>query len=129
MLKLTKIIDFLFICGSPLQVICQDGWTKKDSDNGKYKLVYKFSNSVTSENKIQLVEYVVSSTEKLNYEKCKAVIKNLNTHRAFLDYTEKSKVLKTYNSTEWLIYYFFDAPWPLPNSDCVSNYKMIKNKD
>ena len=65
------------------------------------------NNNKTSENKIQLVEYVVSSTEKLNYEKCKAVIKNLNTHRAFLDYTEKSKVLKTYNSTEWLIYYFF----------------------
>jgi hypothetical protein len=51
MLKLTKIIAFLFICGSPLQVICRDGWTKKDSDNGKYKLVYKFSNSVTSEKK------------------------------------------------------------------------------
>ena len=34
---------------------------------------------------------------------------------------------KTISDNEWLIYYYFDAPWPLPNSDCVS--KMNFSED
>jgi hypothetical protein len=57
-------------------------------------------------------------------------MKDISKHKEILN-EEVSEILQSISDSEWLVYYYFDAPWPIPNSDCVAKMNFsedINNK-
>jgi len=102
-------------------------WKTEKSEDGKITVTSKISERIDEEsNQVQLVEYVATTIANVSFQNCVAIMKDISNHKAILN-EEISEKLKTLSENEWLIYYYFDAPWPIPNSDCVS--KMIFTED
>ncbi len=102
-------------------------WKTEKSEDGNITVVSKISQRTDEEaNDVQLIEYVASTTANVSYQNCISIMKDISNHKAILN-EEISENLEKLSDNEWLIYYYFDAPWPIPNSDCVS--KMIFSED
>lgn len=77
-------------------------------------------------NEVQLIEYTATATANASLAKCISTLKDVSKHKIIIDEKLSEKV-KTISDNECLVYYFFSAPWPLPNSDCVAN--MVLSED
>jgi len=75
----------------------------------------------TDENgdKVQLIEYIATTTASVSMQNCISVLKDVSKHKEFQD-DKVSKIVKTISDHEWVVYYYTDAPWPMPNSDTVA---------
>ncbi len=101
------------------------------TETTKDKMVVKSSISDTTVNgeTLQLVEYVCNARVKASYEACVKVLKDVSLHKYIFEYTEKSDKIKELSSNEYLIYYFVDLPWPMPNSDSVIRMKFTTDTE
>jgi hypothetical protein len=93
-------------------------WIKKTSKDEKIAVNYRIYNSNDTDE--QIIEYETITTFELDFEKCIEMMKEVSNHKDFSDETEESYKIKDVSENECLVYYFIDAPWPMPNSDCVS---------
>jgi len=101
-------------------------WTYESSDDGKTTVqsrVYYEECEKGEESKI--IEYSAKTTAKVSLQNCVAVIRNAASHKIFFSNTEVSDKINDISGNEFLIYYFYNAPWPLPNSDCVSRIRIL----
>ncbi len=114
-------ILYFFVIFNSISNAQENKWNKEISSDGKIEVDYRIYKE-TNENgeDIQIVEYNVITTSVLDYEKCIAMMNDITNHKDFSDETEESYKLKDLSKDESLIYYYIDAPWPMPNSDCVS---------
>jgi hypothetical protein len=63
-----------------------------------------------------------------NLNACQKTMLNFHRHKHFVGAKESQLVQKLSDST-WLVYYYFDNPWPLKNSDCVFVMTCSKSKN
>ena len=77
----------------------------------------------------QIIEYNTTTQADLSLEQCLKLMRNVPGHKLFLQDTELSKVIKTISEHEWLIYYYFTSPWPLPDGDVVVHMKQIVTEE
>jgi hypothetical protein len=76
----------------------------------------------------QIIEYRVTTFTDVSVEKLKALLYAGDRHKEFMPDTEVSDVIQRYSPKEWLMYYYFDSPWPLPNSDCVTRMTLTEEQ-
>ena len=100
-------------------------WIKKTSKDEKIAVNYRIYNSAETDE--QVIEYETVTTEELDFNKCIKMMQEVTNHKDFSDDTEDSYKINDISENESLVYYFIDAPWPMPNADCVSI--MTYNKD
>lgn len=104
-----------------------DGWETQKTDDGKIMVTSKVSKRIDEKSdEVQLIEYIAKTTANVSYQNCIAILKDISKHKEILN-EHVSNLVKTLSDHEWLIYYYFDAPWPIPNSDCVA--KMSFSED
>ena len=72
------------------------------------------------------IYYIAETTRNISLEQAENYLRNSNNHKSFLENTTISKEVKKTFKNEWLTYYYFDAPWPMPNSDAVLQFKLTK---
>lgn len=105
-------------------------WKHEYSEDGKIEVLSKISKESNSEGEsIQVIEYVSTMQIEYTLEECIAILKNVDNHKDFYSDTKVSKKIKDISDTECLVYFYMDAPWPLPNSDCVSIMRFSENKE
>lgn len=105
-----------------------EGWKTETVDQCEVKS--KIDKRTNSAGKSETVlRYVATTSEKASLGKIKQLMKTPNQYRNFLENTEESKLFKKVSNTEWYMYLFFDAPWPMPNSDCVHHMTIEENTD
>jgi len=75
----------------------------------------------------KVIYYIAESKYDISLQKVEAFMRNAANYKLFLENTEESKKIKSISSDEWITYLYFDAPWPLPNSDCVQKMTYSKN--
>ena len=75
----------------------------------------------------QIIEYRVTTYTDVSVDKLKALLYDADRHKEFMPDTEVSKMLERYSANEWLMYYQFDSPWPLPDSDCVTKMTLSES--
>lgn len=123
--KLTIGIILSFIS---LKTIAQSNdWTTQKTEDGKITVTSKISKRTDhKDGEVQLIEYVATTTANVSMQNCISIMKDVSKHKEILN-EEVSEMLHAISDTEWLIYYYFDAPWPIPNSDCVT--KMSFSED
>lgn len=104
-------------------------WIKKTSKDGSIEVKYRIykANNEQGED-AQVIEYEASTTRELPLENCISMMKDVSKHKDFSDDTEESYKINDLSETECLIYYFIDAPWPMPNADCVSKMTSIEEE-
>ena len=75
---------------------------------------------------VQLIEYVATMIASVEMRDCITVLKDGSKHKEFTD-DEVSKTVETLSDNEWIIYYYTNSPWPMPDNDCVA--KMVLSED
>jgi len=102
-------------------------WITENTEDGKIIVTSRISNRIDEELKeVQLIEYVAITTAKVNFQNCILVLKDVSKHKEILNEKITNKI-KTISENEWILYYFFDAPWPVPDSDCVAKMSLIED--
>lgn len=100
-------------------------WNTEFSEDGKTEVTYAIYDSLNAENEeVKFIEYTAETRTEASIEECAEIFNNPDMHKKFYEYTEKSEKIKDINENEWIIYYFYDPPWPIANSDCVSRITM-----
>lgn len=107
---------FLLLIFSSTALSQERKWTQANSKDGTVSVKYE----ITKDDSERTVVYYEGKTSFLgSIENYKALMSNSSRYQEFLEYTEESKEIERSSSSEWLMYLYFDQPWPLPNSDCV----------
>ncbi|MDX2430305.1 MAG: hypothetical protein QNK35_05190 [Bacteroides sp.] len=102
-----------------------DDWKTDKTKDGKVEVSYIFSESVDEKGKkFNVLEYVASTTAEVSLESCKAVMRNDSLHMGFMDGTENVHRIADLPDGEWVTYYFYNSPWPMPDADVITRYKL-----
>lgn len=107
-----------------------EDWKKETSKDGKIEIEYHISDRLDKDGEeVQLIEYVATTITDLNLEQCVKTMRNVASHKQFMGNTEESIELETISENEWLAYYFFEPPWPMPDNDCVMKVSLEELED
>lgn len=108
-------------------LLAQEYKTEKTKD-GQISVKSRVSKRTDENGKeVQLIDYVATTTTDASLVSCIAVLKDVSKHKIFLGERE-SKVVKTTESGDPVVYYFFNPPWPMPNFDCVGVMSYSEDK-
>ncbi|MCR9253550.1 MAG: hypothetical protein NXI20_24250 [bacterium] len=91
-------------------------WTHAKSKDGTVNVKYEVTENDSKETLVFYEAQTIFTGSIANY---KDLMSNSSRYQEFLEYTEESKEIERFSASEWLMYLYFDQPWPLPNSDCV----------
>lgn len=120
------ILIFLFFIIENISAQSAD-WITQKTEDGKITVTSKISKRIDEDaNEVQLIEYIATTTANVSMQNCISVLKDISKHKIILN-EEVSDMLKALSDNEWLIYYYFDAPWPVPNSDCVTRMNFSED--
>ena len=73
--------------------------------------------------------YVAQTTANITLDELDTYFSNTNNHKKFLKRTPVTQEIKKISGKEWLAYYYFDAPWPMADSDIVIKIDRVKKDD
>ena len=113
----------LILCSTAL--LGQRNWKTQKSKDGS--VIVKSEIESTDNGKV--IHYIAETTANISLQKAEEYLKNSNTHKNFLENTTESKEIQKKSENNWITYYFFDAPWPMPNSDAVQEFKLSKTEN
>ncbi|WP_272151559.1 hypothetical protein [Tenacibaculum aiptasiae] len=117
-----KLIAFIFLLTTINGISQNRNWNTKTSKDGKTVVKY----DIVKNNGKTHIYYTAETKGDVSIEKIENYFSVSENHKQFLENTTKSEQVKKTSDTEWTTYYYFDAPWPMPNSDAVLNFKTTK---
>jgi len=72
--------------------------------------------------------YIAETTATTTLDKLDAYFSNTENHKQFLERTPVTKELKKLSDNEWMAYYYFNAPWPMSDSDLVLKITRVRKE-
>lgn len=97
-------------------------WTIETSKDGKSIIKYEL---IKEDNGTHFY-YVAETKVSTSIDALDSYLSNSSNHKNFLERTPKSIEIKKLSNNEWLTYYYFDAPWPMGDSDVVVKINRTK---
>lgn len=76
---------------------------------------------------MQLIEYTATTTASVSLHNCISVLKEVSNHKEFTD-DEVSQKVETLSDHEWVVYYYTNPPWPVPDNDCVARMSLSEEE-
>ncbi len=126
MKKKSRFAAVLLVLLSSSSALAEAPWKTATLDGGKTTVTHRVSERVDGAGRNVSVEFTATILETVEAEKCVAIVGDIPKHAIFL--AEKNvRLVRQISATEWLIYYYFDAPWPLDDSDAA--VKMVLTED
>lgn len=121
---LIKIVALAFLFFATTDAFTQPKeWKTEKTKDGRVLVKSTISSRIDENRKsVQLIEFIATYMDSLNISMCIDVMKDIKTHKVFWGATSSEKI-KTLSETEWIVYYYFDSPWPAPNYDYVAKMK------
>jgi len=102
-------------------------WDTETTKDGKVTVNSRISKRTDDKGEeVQLIEYEATTTASVGIRNCISVVKDVSKHKEFMD-DELSKKVETISDNEWVIYYYTNSPWPMPDNDTVA--KMDFSED
>jgi hypothetical protein len=102
-------------------------WKTEKAKDGKTVVKSAISKRTDERGKaVQLIEYIATTTANVSLSNCISVLKDVTKHKIFIDEKE-TNLVKAISDSEWIVYYYFNAPWPMADADCV--IKMVSSED
>ena len=125
-------IVIAFLCAIiPLSICSAEdaGWKTATTDNGRTVAKSRVSERETEKGeKVPLVEYTVTTTEKASFEKCVSLMQDVANHKAIMD-TKSAELINTISDNEWVVYYYYKGMGPVADSDSVLTMSFSKGPD
>ena len=123
--NITRLTLFCMLLVNSALMAQTDDWKKESTKDGKVVVSYIFSESFNENGKkFNVLEYEAVTIAELSLESCKAVMMNDSLHMGFMDGTENVRRIINLPGGEWVTYYFYNSPWPMPNADVITRYKL-----
>ncbi|WP_310993969.1 hypothetical protein [Aequorivita marina] len=97
-------------------------WTTETSKDGKSTVKYE----LVKEKKRTHFFYIAETTAKITLDELDVYLSNTANHKNYIEGTRVTEEFERISDNEWLSYYYFDAPWPLSNSDLVIKFNRTK---
>lgn len=97
-------------------------WTIENSKDDKSTVKYEL---IKQEEGTHFY-YIAQTMANVTLDELDTYFSNTENHKLFLESTPITKETGKISEDEWLAYYFFNAPWPLPDSDLVIKINRIK---
>lgn len=102
-------------------------WKETTANNGKVRIKYTVDALKDKAGNERIVgQYSVKTTVNIKLHSAEKLLRNAAKYKDFLDNTEVSKSVGTTSKNEWLLYVYVDAPWPMPNADCVQRVTIAR---
>lgn len=73
--------------------------------------------------------YIATKSAPISIQAAEKFLRNAANYKLFMANTEESESIEIRSQNEWLMYLYFDAPWPMPNSDCVQKVEVLEADD
>lgn len=73
--------------------------------------------------------YVAIKEANISLEEAEKLIRDGSGAERYVEFTTSSKILNRTNPNAWTVHMYFDAPYPLGDSDCVLNYTLVRTTD
>lgn len=118
------IFLFVWLVNSGLMAQKSD-WKTQTTKDGRVEVTYVFSDTIDERGKkANVLHYVATLRAEVSLESCEAVMREDSLHMGFMDGTEHVKRIKDLPDGEWVTYYFYNSPWPMPDADVITKYKL-----
>lgn len=129
--KISVVILILFFFHLFNNAVSQStDWEKETSKDGQIEILYHVGDRVDQNGgKAQVIEYKAVTETDVPLKKCIMAMRDVSLHKKFMGDTEESKEIKVNSENEWIAYYFFEPPWPMPDNDCVMQVNLQKEID
>lgn len=122
-MNVIKYISIFTLILTSFCVVSQErNWTIETSRDGKSTVKHE----LIKEDKGTHFYYIAQTTANVTLDELDTYFSNTNNHKNFIERTTTTENIEKLSDNEWLAYYFFDAPWPLPNSDVVVKINRTK---
>jgi len=106
-----------------------EGYERGISKDGRVEVESRIQNRPGPGGKdIQVMDYVATMQSDAHLRDVMAVLKDVSLHGTLIE-EKTTRVERRLSENQWLIYYFFDMPWPLADSDmaAVMTYVELPN--
>jgi hypothetical protein len=97
-------------------------WTEKTLKDGKTTVKYE----LVKEDEGTHFYYIAQTTVNTTLDKLDTYFSNTENHKLFLERTPITKQIEKTSDNQWIAYYYFNAPWPLSDSDLVIKITRYK---
>lgn len=110
----------VIVVGVIVSLQAQTEWKMEQTQNNQITIKYRIDHHINEQGKEdQILDYIVTTTTDKSIEAFAKVLKDAKWHKEFLDSVKKSALVKEISPNEWIVYYYFNIQWPLPDADCV----------
>lgn len=121
-----KYIGLIGLMLTVFNVFSQNrNWKTESSKDGKSIVKYE----LVKEQKGTHFYYIAQTSANTSMEELDNYFSNASNHKNFLERTPKSEVIKKISNNVWLTYYYFNAPWPMADSDVVVKIDRSRKDD
>lgn len=125
-MKRIKTIGIVVMLLASLHVFSQErNWKTETAKDGKTVVKYE----LVKEDEGTHFYYVAQTTANISLEALDAYFSNTANHKNFLERTRVTQEIEKVSENAWLAYYYFDAPWPMADSDIVIKINRVKQED
>ena len=76
---------------------------------------------------IKIIYYIAEITGDITLDNAEKFLRSSENYIYIWENNELSKEIKRINDNEWIIYLFFDSPWPMPDNDLVHRMRVEKD--
>lgn len=122
--KSLLIFLFVLLVNSGLMAQKSD-WKTKTTKDGRVEVSYVFSDTIDElGKKANVLHYEATLLAEVRLESCEAVMREDSLHMGFMDGTEHVRRIEDLPGGEWVTYYFYNSPWPMPDADVITRYKL-----
>jgi hypothetical protein len=97
-------------------------WTTQKSSDEKVTI----KSDIINGNNGKIIYYIAITTGNITLAQAESYMRNSTNYKDFLENTTESTEIKSISNNEWVTYCYFDAPWPMPNSDAVQKFTFTK---
>jgi hypothetical protein len=117
---------FLFVLFVNSALVAQKSdWKRETTKDGRVEVSFIFSDTIDEHGKkANVLHYEARIRAGVSLENCKAVMTNDSLHMGFLDGTKHVRRIADLPGGEWVTYYFYNSPWPMPDADVITRYKL-----
>lgn len=123
------ILAFFLLSTFPMKAQ-EEEWKTKVARNGLVTVKYRVYNQLDeSGEKIQIIEFEAVTTTEASMEQCVAIMKEDANHVEIMEGTEEARRIKDLPGEEWITYYYYKPPWPMPAADVITRYKLEEDPE
>lgn len=127
---LGKVFLPLFLLFSIQAINAQEAeWNTKVTKDGLVTVKYRVYNQLgEGSEKAQVIEYEALTTANASLEACVSIMSQEACHKEIMEGTEEARRIKDLPGGEWITYYYYKPPWPMPPADIITRYKVKEDR-